>query len=121
DGERSALEVAEFAESELRGFRTRQHCPCFRQEGLSGLGQFYAAADAIKKLGVVARFERRDRVAHRRLRNVQELGGLRHVLSVCHRDKHPKLIERHVSLRRAESAACTRGKPAKINLIYRLY
>jgi hypothetical protein len=99
--ERSAFQRAEFAERELGRFGARQHRPRLRQKHASGLGQGDVASNAIEQLGVVPRFQCRDRMTRRRLRDVQRTSRLRHMLSLGHRDKDPKLIERHPTLRHA--------------------
>ena len=62
---------------------------------LAGLGQLDVAADAIEELRVVARLQRRDRMAHRGLCEVQRLGGSSDVLAFSDRDEDAELLEGH--------------------------
>jgi hypothetical protein len=57
------LRPAKSSKSCAAVFGTRDDLACLVQEILAGLGQQDAAADAVKHLGPIARFERRDRGA----------------------------------------------------------
>ena len=91
----AALEAAKLRQHQFRRFGARQHRPSLRQEDGSGLGQLDTPADAMEQLGAVPRFQRRDRGAGRRLRQMQRLGRPRDMLAFGDGDKDAKLVECH--------------------------
>jgi hypothetical protein len=95
DSQRAPLQAGVFAEGEFGGAHSRRHRPRLREKRLAGLGQLDAPADAIEQLRVVARLQRRDRVARRGLSEIQRLGGLSEVLAFSDRDEDAVLLEGH--------------------------
>ena len=98
DRQRAAVELAKLAQHKLGAFGLREDRSRFDEKGAARLRQFDAAADAIEKLCVVARFERRDGMARGRLRKVERLRGLGHMLALGDRHKDAKLLQGHLRL-----------------------
>ncbi len=97
DRQRAAVELAKLAQHKLGAFGLRKDRSRFNEKGAARFRQFDAAADTIEKLRVVARFERRDGMARRRLRKVERLRGLGHMLALGNRHKDAKLLQGHLS------------------------
>src|SRR5271170_3469423 len=95
DGQRASLQAGVFAERELGGAHSRQDGPRLREKRLAGLGQLNAAPDAIEELRVVARLQRRDRMARGGLCEIQRLGGSSDVLAFSDRNEDAELLEGH--------------------------
>ena len=89
---------AEIAERQICGVNLRQDTARLGQQDAAGLGQLDTAAHPVEQLGLVARLQRRDRMADGGLRQIQRLRGLRHVLAFGDSHKDAKLIECHCRL-----------------------
>ena len=96
EAERAALQPGQLGEHKLRGFRPGQDRLGLAQEQASGLRQLDAAADPAEQLGAVAPFQRADRGADRRLRQVQSFRRPRDMLPLGDGDEDAKLFEGHV-------------------------
>src|SRR6202035_5309505 len=59
-GQRAALEASQIVQDLRRSLGARHNLACLVQEIAAGLGQHDAAADAVKQLDPVTRFQRRD-------------------------------------------------------------
>src|SRR5258708_40247286 len=66
---------------------------------MAGFSQLDAAPHAIEQSRVVSRFQCRDRMARRGLREIQGARGLRHVLSPGDGGEYSQLLEGHIGLR----------------------
>ena len=95
DVQRAPLQAGVFAEGQFGGAHSRDDGPRLREKRLAGLGQLDAAADSIEELRVMARLQRRDRMARRGLREVQRLGGSSDVLAFSDRDEDAELLKGH--------------------------
>ncbi len=96
--ERPALQPPELGEGKLRGLGARQHRLRLGQEQPPRLGQLDAAPNPVEQPDRVARFQRGNGAARRRLRQVQRLRRPRHVLPLGHGDEDTELVEGHGSL-----------------------
>ena len=107
-GERqaSALEAGEICQRLLCGRGAGEHAARLAEKHSSCFRQHDAAPDAVEKFCGVTCLQRRHRGANGRLREVQILCGLRHMLAFGDSDEDAELLERH---RFATSRVTRRG------------
>lgn len=97
DGHRSAPGTAEIGHGSLGRVDAGDDCFRLLSKNLAGFGQFYPAADTMKQFNVMPVFERVDRPADGRLRQVQCLCRAGYMLSLRDSKKYPQLFECHTT------------------------
>ncbi len=95
DAEATPLQSGEFCQRDAGVLGAGKDGASLGQEEPTCLGQFDPPSDAVEQPDVVALLQRGDGSAGRRLREVQRLRRLRHMLALGHGDEHAKLVERH--------------------------
>ena len=85
----------EVVENTARLFQAGDHRPRLGQEHLAGRGQLEMAAHPVEQPRRLPLLERRDRSAHRRLRQMKPLGRPRHAERLGDDDEGVELLEGH--------------------------
>ena len=91
----AARVLGEILQNHLDRLGAGQQPACLGHQRIACLGQDDAPPHAIKELDIMAIFQRRDRSAHRRLREVQRIRRTGHMQTVCHGQKDTKLFKGH--------------------------
>ena len=93
--QQAALERAEFGERLLGVLNLGEDAPRLGKQRCACFCERDAPADAIEQQYVVAGFERRNRVARGRLREVERARPFRHVPALRDTYENAQLLERH--------------------------
>ena len=88
DQQHAARQLAQFRQPEPCRLGTRQHRARLAEEQASRSGQLDAAPDAVEQPDPDPVFQRADRMADRRLGQVERPGGPGHVLPLGNRHEH---------------------------------
>ena len=93
--QRAAFERVEFSKRLLRALDLGEDAARLNKQRCARFGEHDAPAHAVEQFYVVAGFERSDRMARGRLREVERARPLRHVSALRDGDENAQLLERH--------------------------